>query len=75
MCTTLSSVGSEIFRRMKTKFSVTIIDEAAPCREPSTLIPLTEIKTHLLLGRRSGAVTGDSTFSRVRQEQLRSVFV
>ena len=45
VCTTLSSVGSEIFRRMKTKFDVTIIDEAAQAVEPSTLIPLTEIKT------------------------------
>ena len=74
MCTTLSSVGSEIFRRMKTKFDVTIIDEAAPSVEPSTLIPLTKLN-ETSLGRRSGAVTGDGTFSRVRQEQLRSVFV
>ena len=44
VCTTLSAAGSEIFRRMKTKFDVIIVDEAAQAVEPSTLIPLTEIK-------------------------------
>jgi len=44
VCTTLSAVGSEIFRRMKTRFDVVIVDEAAQAVEPSTLIPLTEIK-------------------------------
>ena len=44
VCTTLSAAGSEIFRRMKTKFDVIIVDEAAQAVEPSILIPLTEIK-------------------------------
>ena len=40
VCSTLSFAGSGLFGRMRHKFDVVVIDEAAQAVEPATLIPL-----------------------------------
>ena len=44
VCSTLSFAGSGVFAKMTAPFDVVIIDEAAQAVEPSTLVPLSQVR-------------------------------